>query len=262
MIKKIIFVSSAFFVMSLLALLKANPAMGNGEDNHMPEGHAVGSSSVVLELFTSQGCSSCPSADALLWKVKQEFPDDVFALSYHVDYWDYIGWKDPFAKTEHTQKQRAYGKKFRLNSIYTPQMVVNGREHFVGSNRAELYSKIDACRAISVVNTIKIINADVANGTIAFSYDVIGNIEHKLLRVVLVIDERVTQVKRGENRNRTLKNSNIVVQEKHVELKHSSGESSIQIPSVVSKDDGLTLILLVETAGLDITGAAKREISH
>ena len=258
MVKKIIIVSSALLVMSLFALLKANPT----EDIHKPKDNAVGSSSVVLELFTSQGCSSCPPADALLWKVKQEFPDNVFALSYHVDYWDYIGWKDPFAKSVYTQKQRAYGEKFRSSSIYTPQMVINGREHFVGSNRTELYSKIDAYKTNSAVNAIKITNTDVANGTIAFSYLATGKIDHKMLRAVLVIDERVTQVKRGENRNRTLKNSNIVVQEKYIELENTIGESSIQIPDIVSKDDGLILMLLVETEDMDITGASKREISY
>ena len=257
MVKKIIIVSSTLLMMSLFALLKAYPT----EDIHKPKDNAVGSSSVVLELFTSQGCSSCPPADALLYNVKQEFPSDVFALSYHVDYWDYIGWKDPFAKSVYTQKQRAYGEKFRSNSIYTPQMVINGREHFVGSNRVELYSKIDAYKTHSAENTIKIINTDVTNGTVAFSYVATGKIDHRMLRVVLVIDERVTQVKRGENRNRILKNSNIVVQEKYIELKQSRGESSIQIPDIVSKDDGLTLMLLVEKADLEITGAVKREVS-
>ena len=230
--------------------------------NHKPEGNIGDSSSIVLELFTSQGCSSCPPADALLWKVKQECPDNVLALSYHVDYWDYIGWKDPFAKSEYTQKQRAYAEKFRSNSIYTPQMVVNGREHFVGSNRAELYSKIDAYKANSDKNTIKITDTDVTHGAIAFSYAVTGNIDHKLLRAVLVVDERTTQVKRGENRNRHLKNSNIVVKEKYIELEHSRGKSSIQIPGIVSKDDGLTLMLIAETEDLDITGSAKKELSH
>lgn len=262
MVKKIIIVSSALLMMSLFALLKAYPKAAIGEHYHESEGNVVDSSPVVLELFTSQGCSSCPPADALLWQVQQEFSNDVFALSYHVDYWDYIGWKDPFAKSEYTQKQRIYGEKFRSNSIYTPQMVVNGREHFVGSNRTELYSKINAYKTYHAENTIEITNTEVANGTITFSYAAIGNIDHKILRSVLVIDERVTQVKRGENKNRNLKNSNIVVQEKYIELEHSSGESSIHIPDIVTDDDGLTLMLIVETANLDITAACKREISH
>ena len=74
---------------------------------------------VVLELFTSQGCSSCPPADVLLNKVKKQYTSEVFALSYHVDYWDYIGWKDPFGDAKFAQKQRQYNIKFRNNSNYT-----------------------------------------------------------------------------------------------------------------------------------------------
>ena len=98
---------------------------------------------VVLELFTSQGCSSCPSADVLLDKVRNEYKsENVFTLSYHVDYWDYIGWKDPFSQKQFTEKQRSYAQKFNDNRIYTPAVVVNGKEHFVGSNRSKMYAKI------------------------------------------------------------------------------------------------------------------------
>ena len=98
---------------------------------------------VVLELFTSQGCSSCPPADALLNEVKYKYSNNqVIALSYHVDYWNYIGWKDPFSKKEFSDKQRAYSSKFYSNSIYTPQIVVNGKEHFVGSKTAYYEFKI------------------------------------------------------------------------------------------------------------------------
>ena len=100
---------------------------------------------VVLELFTSQGCSSCPSADVLLEKVSNEFANkNVYTLSYHVDYWNYIGWTDPFSKKEFTQKQRDYAQKFRDNQIYTPAVVVNGKEHFVGSDRSKMYAKIQS----------------------------------------------------------------------------------------------------------------------
>jgi hypothetical protein len=82
---------------------------------------------VVLELFTSQGCSNCPSADLSLQKVKKEDKNGVFTLSYHVGYWNYIGWKDPFSKAIYAEKQRKYNVKFRNNSNYTPQVVVNGK---------------------------------------------------------------------------------------------------------------------------------------
>jgi len=98
MFKKIIFISFAFFGMSLMALYTVKYE----NDNMRKTNSNFEKSFVVLELFTSQGCSSCPSADVLLDKVKKEFPETVFALSYHVDYWDYIGWEDPFAKSIYT----------------------------------------------------------------------------------------------------------------------------------------------------------------
>ena len=84
----------------------------------------------VVELFTSQGCSSCPPADALLAQIKDD--TNVIALSYHVDYWNYLGWKDPYSNKAYSAYQRSYAKE--LNSgVYTPQMVVNGSKEFVGS---------------------------------------------------------------------------------------------------------------------------------
>jgi hypothetical protein len=84
---------------------------------------------VLVELFTSQGCSSCPPADALLHKLARR--DDVVALALHVDYWDYIGWKDTFAKAAHSARQRAYAREAGRRMVYTPQMIINGADHVV-----------------------------------------------------------------------------------------------------------------------------------
>jgi len=93
-------------------------------------------SAIVLELFTSQGCSSCPPADALLEEIREQYKgENVFVLSYHVDYWNRLGWKDPFSDEKYSDYQRIYGQQFNSRSIYTPQLVVNGSEHFTGSNR-------------------------------------------------------------------------------------------------------------------------------
>jgi hypothetical protein len=90
----------------------------------------------VLELFTSQGCSSCPPADRLLGRYAKR--GDIIALSFHVDYWDYIGWKDTFATGATTGRQRGYGQALSQRHLYTPEIVVEGRAHTVGSNRAEI----------------------------------------------------------------------------------------------------------------------------
>jgi hypothetical protein len=132
-----------------------------------------GKAVVVLELFTSQGCSSCPSADVLLAKVGKDFENDqVFTLSYHVDYWNYIGWKDPFSKKEFTEKQRSYARKFRDNQIYTPAVIVNGQEHFVGSNRSKMYAKIKEYKNKSSQYDISLGAMKKVANTIQFEYTI------------------------------------------------------------------------------------------
>lgn len=91
---------------------------------------------VLVELFTSQGCSSCPPADEYLGEIAGR--DDVIALSMHVDYWDYLGWRDVFASPAHTQRQRAYAAHMEERMVYTPQIIVNGTEALVGSHRASV----------------------------------------------------------------------------------------------------------------------------
>ncbi|MES0823973.1 DUF1223 domain-containing protein [Ruegeria sp. SCP11] len=97
---------------------------------------------VVVELFTSQGCSSCPPADRLMHDLAQR--DDVIGLALHVDYWDYIGWEDEYAKPDHTNRQRAYARQGGRSMIYTPQMVVNGQHDVVGAQSRELDRLINA----------------------------------------------------------------------------------------------------------------------
>jgi len=95
----------------------------------------------VVELFTSQGCAQCPPADALLTTLAER--DDVVALAYHVDYWDYIGWEDTFGAKDFSDRQRAYAKSWGSSRIYTPQMVVNGAKAVVGSRRDEVHDAVE-----------------------------------------------------------------------------------------------------------------------
>src|SRR5690554_4976429 len=90
----------------------------------------------VVELFTSQGCSSCPPADAFLAELAGR--DDVVGLAYHVDYWDYLGWNDTLANADNSARQKQYNDAFASRSVYTPQAVINGREHVNGAKKAEV----------------------------------------------------------------------------------------------------------------------------
>jgi hypothetical protein len=111
-----------------------------------PFGAQAQTTPVVLELFTSQGCSSCPPADALLAELAGR--DDVIALALHVDYWDYLGWKDSFGSPAYTARQRAYAKAARLRSIFTPQMIVQGEDRVIGHAADEIEAKIAAHQAV------------------------------------------------------------------------------------------------------------------
>ena len=215
---------------------------------------------VVLELFTSQGCSSCPPADELLQKVKKSNSDNVYTIAYHVDYWNYIGWEDPFSRSEFTDKQSQYNIKFKSRSNYTPQMVINGKDHFVGSNARKLYDNINLYGSVAAENKIEIQNAKRDPNTVLLDYQIEGSLEGKSIRAVLIIDERITQVNRGENRNRTLTNSNIAVGEAKRQIDKKNGQIQIIIPDLVHPDDKLTTVILVENGENDIIGATRHAI--
>ncbi|WP_296321500.1 thioredoxin family protein [Winogradskyella sp.] len=225
-----------------------------GTTKNIENDYTTDTNPVVLELFTSQGCSSCPPADELLKEVRS---DNVIALSYHVDYWNYIGWKDPFSKKTFTDKQRKYGSKFYSSTIYTPQVVINGREHFVGSKQRLLQQKIQEYSKQNHKSEIIVSKAAKSSDYVTFDYNIENLDTNDNLRIVLVIDERKTSVKRGENRNRELINSNIVVSEQKFKLNTSKGKGSIHIPNIVEDKDDLTLVLILENNNLDIHTATQ-----
>jgi hypothetical protein len=103
-------------------------------------------SPVVVELYESQGCSSCPPAEKVTETLKKEFGDQILLLTHHVDYWDYLGWVDTFSSHQSTERQREYAFQFKERSVYTPQMIINGEVGFVGSDlkraRAEIQKRI------------------------------------------------------------------------------------------------------------------------
>lgn len=215
---------------------------------------------VVLELFTSQGCSSCPSADNVLKKIAKQYDEEnVLALSYHVDYWNYIGWDDIFSKKIYTQKQAAYANKFR-SSLYTPQLVFNGKEHLVGSKAGLVYAKLRNYLKKTVANQVALNNVVTAKGKVKFDYQISGELNNRKLRYLLVINDRITQVTRGENSNRTLENSNVVVNEITTKAKYSKGSLTIEIPDIVKPSDQLTLMVIVQKNDLEITGGTKKKL--
>ncbi len=160
---------------------------------------------VVVELFTSQGCSSCPPAEAFLNELADE--EGVIALELHVDYWDYIGWTDPFASPQITQRQRDYARELELRYVYTPQMVIDGRHNVVGSHRQQVRSAIG--QATLRGKTLAVEFSDEDGGKIIIPE---GRPPAGGATVWLAIYDGLheTEVKRGENRGQKLKNRNVV----------------------------------------------------
>lgn len=159
---------------------------------------------VVVELFTSQGCSSCPPANAYLNELSKQ-PSEVLALAFHVTYWDYLGWKDPFSLKVATDRQERYGRRFGDGS-YTPEMVVDGLAGVVGSHRNE----VDRAIAKARTNGTTVADVHVVTKNGKASIDVGAG--QGAARVLLVgLDrEHVTPIGRGENRGRTMAEANIV----------------------------------------------------
>ena len=169
----------------------------------------------VLELFTSQGCSSCPAADAL-FKSYVERPD-VMALSYSVDYWDYLGWKDTLASPKFTERQRRYAKTVSGGQVYTPQVVVNGARHAVGSSRGDIDAMLTASRGSNAVEAFKVeasraeaaitiqpLGPRVGGAAAASAGSPVAAAATGIVWLLTVRAPQTIAVKRGENSGRTI----------------------------------------------------------
>jgi hypothetical protein len=198
-------------------------------------------SPVVVELFTSQGCSSCPPADAYLVELARR--PDVLPLSIHVDYWNYIGWTDPFASKQATQRQKDYSRSLGQKYVYTPEIVINGAAHEVGSDREACNRLIESAKMRPSGPTLT-----VERGASGVSARVSGSAEHgpATLWLVRYEPEHTTRVLRGENGGRELRNVNVVREWR--ELGTWTGKE-ISLPLPGGDDGRFALILQAEGTG-------------
>lgn len=163
----------------------------------------------VVELFTSEGCSSCPPADELLGKLQQAYDGKpVYALAYHVDYWDRLGWKDPFSDVRFTNRQHEYSQ-FLGSQLYTPQAVVNGKVVLVGSDKQSLNAAVNKNLAAGQKQRLSL-DATIADENLVIHYESTPNLTDVGLKIALVQKKAVSNVKRGENEGRKLTHFQIV----------------------------------------------------
>jgi hypothetical protein len=208
--------------------------------------NAAGAKAVV-ELFTSQGCSSCPPADEVLAKLATR--SDVIALSLPVDYWDYLGWKDTFAQPAFTARQRAYSQGRGDRQVYTPQAVINGRLHANGASVGEIDRDIAATSAgvdvpVALSRTGEKVMVDI--GAVGRAG---GN---GVILVMPVIGKRTVAIGRGENARRSVVYTNIV--REVASLGPWSGATSVAVPAALLKDAD-SVVVVVQSGTADRPGA-------
>ena len=204
---------------------------------------------VVVELFTSQGCSSCPPADRILGELADE--DDVIALAYHVDYWDYLGWKDEFASPDFTNRQRAYARAKGERTIYTPQMIVGGRDHVVGSKAMKVSNLVRAHMSASQPVRVRMQRQ---GDQIIIRASGEGIMPRSVVQLVTYTPKATVAIKRGENAGRTINYFNVVRQVIPLGKWDGKGEfsASSRVPA------GLPCVVLVQAEGHGpILGAAR-----
>jgi hypothetical protein len=247
--------SVARFLCIFAMLLLSNVLTGGVEPTTK-----LGRVPVMVELFTSEGCSSCPPADALLIDLDLRQPvagAEVVALGEHVDYWNELGWKDRFSSTDYTQRQGRYATHFHLGSVYTPQMVINGRTEFVGNDASR------AEKAIAGAAHRRDTRPSIAISAAGNLVDVnITNAGPRPLDVLLAITESdlSTQVGRGENHGRLLHHTAVVRDLRKIG-ETSSGQFAAR-PQLALKPDWrrdklCAVIFLQDPSTLEITGAAQ-----
>lgn len=190
----------------------------------------------VAELFTSEGCSSCPPADRLLQSLADN--PNILALSFHVNYWDYIGWKDPFALQSSTDRQRHYARALQSSSVFTPQMIVGGRYSVVGSQGGDVKEALVKASGLASVASITI---DRAQNSAMIAP--IGRIKTPLdIWLVRYQKQATSVVARGENAGSTLNHRNVV---RSIEKVGSwdGAEHSISLPVARDATDGVAILL-------------------
>jgi hypothetical protein len=213
----------------------------------------------IVELFTSEGCSSCPAADVLAASISAENNRNIHFLAFHVDYWNQYGWKDIFSSNNYTARQEQYAGFFKLKSIYTPQVVVNGKTEFVGSNESKLRSAIQNELKTPPAASINLeTTSDTRTVTVKCA---LGNAVNSVLNVALVQKQAEVQVKRGENAGKILRHIDIVRGFKKVAVLTDNPDAVIlYIPEGLSAKDLKVVAYLQNRDDYKITGVAVKTL--
>lgn len=229
---------------------------------------------VVVELFTSEGCSDCPPADALLARLQQAQPvsgADVIILEEHVDYWDHQGWADPFSSSDFTRRQNDYAEAFRIYSIYTPQMVVDGRTEFVGSRDGAARQAIaEAARSPKVAVHLRVAGNDKSGVPLEVRIEkLVGATNGNRAEVFMAITENHlhSDVGAGENSGRKLDHNGVVRRLERIgnadpqAVEAFTGQPVVKLSSHWNRSNLRAVVFVQEKSSRHILGAAEIPLS-
>jgi hypothetical protein len=247
--------STALSVLFALTLTSAALA----EDRRVP---------VIVELFTSEGCSSCPPADRLLSRLEQTQPVPgalVVALEEHVDYWNQLGWKDPFSSAQFRARQNDYALASHGDNVYTPQMVVNGQAQFVGSDMDRAYREIGAAAqappvALELSASANARDPDLLDLSVRMDSPKTAKLRNSNMYLAVTENNLVSFVQRGENSGRTLRHSAVVRSFGvigRVDPRGSNGGqlvSTLRLPREWKRENLRAVVFLQERDSFKITG--------
>ena len=227
-------VAAMTMAMRLASMLLAAAWLGAGA----APAAAASDTPVVVELFTSEGCSSCPPADAYLGELAKE--PGIVALAYHVDYWDYIGWKDPYALPQATERQRRYTAALGNRFLYTPEMVVDGGRDATGSDRDEVGALISA--GAKNDKKLPLTLSEKSGDDYAVNIPASALSSGATVWMAVFARERSTPVERGENGGRTLKEFNIVRELRSIG-RYDGKRLSIPLEMKLARGEGCAILV-------------------
>lgn len=227
---------------------------------------------VVVELFTSEGCSSCPPADALLAKLDRDQPfqdADIIVLGEHVDYWDNLGWHDRFSSHRYTERQGQYSARLGVDGVYTPQMIVDGTDQFVGNDSAHARRSIQRA-AQSEKIPLTLTPPTVADRSISSSLSSTGALRTSQgqadIYVALVDATDTTDVRNGENGGRRLQHSGVVRTMQRIGTVRDLGQGqlpfSLKAPNDANPANMRVVAFIQQADQGAILGAASTNVAH
>ncbi len=242
-----------FFI--LLGVVVITPVVGAAEQGTEPF--------ALVELFTSEGCSSCPPADILLSKLAasaQQQGLNIYPISLHVDYWNRLGWRDPFSQKQFTIRQQEYAQFFNADQVATPQFVINGSRYVLSADSSKLQRLVNQALSEEVSGVLNLSLRRVAESKVQVAFVYEGDLTDRLLQAVLI--ERIVDVSvaSGENAGRKLRHNNVARQWQTLKLPQERGQVEFNFTHVKPWEDFAVIVFVQDAQSMEVVAASAIDI--